>query len=65
MVDIRGYSQSSADFCKNLYAATGVSVLDAGAFGASADGWIRISYTLGEETLKAGCRRIVKYLETL
>ena len=65
MVDVRGYGQSSADFCKNLYAATGVSVLDAGAFGASADGWIRISYTLGEETLKAGCRRIVKYLETL
>jgi len=65
MVDVRGYGQSSADFCKNLYATTGVSVLDAGAFGASADGWIRISYTLGEETLKTGCRRIVEYLETL
>ena len=65
MADISGYGQSSAAFCKNLYAATGVSVLDAGAFGPSAKGWIRISYTLGEDTLKTGCQRIVKYLASL
>jgi len=65
MADIRGYGQSSAAFCKNLYAATGVSVLDAGAFGPSANGWIRISYTLGEDTLKTGCQRIVEYLTSL
>ena len=65
MADVRGYGFSSAGFCRKLYDATGVSVLDAGAFGPSAEGWVRISYTLGEETLKTGCRRIVEFLETL
>ncbi len=63
MVDIRDYGLSSGEFCRNLYKATGVSVLDAGAFGKSANGWIRISYTLDEDTLRDGCQRIVGFLE--
>lgn len=65
MADIRAYHSSGTEFSRALYKATGVSVLDAGAFGPSANGWIRISYTLGDETLKEGCRRIVGYLATL
>ena len=65
MADVRGYGLSSAAFCKALYKATGVSVLDAAAFGESANGWIRISYTLGEDTLTEGCRRIVGFLQDL
>ncbi len=64
MADIRAYSSSGTEFSRALYDATGVSVLDAGAFGPSAAGWIRISYTLGEETLRAGCRRMVAFLES-
>jgi len=63
MADVRKYGMTSAEFCKALYAATGVSVLDAAAFGHSASGWIRISYTLGEDTLIEGCRRIVGFLK--
>ena len=65
MADIRAYGLSGYDFCHALYKETGVSVLDAGAFGESARGWIRISFTLGEDTLKEGCRRIVEFLNTL
>ncbi len=65
MADVRGYGLSSAAFCKALYKATGVSVLDTAAFGESANGWIRISYTLGEDTLTEGCRRIVGFLQDL
>ncbi|OED36334.1 aspartate aminotransferase [Chromatiales bacterium (ex Bugula neritina AB1)] len=62
MVDVRNYGMGSDEFCRALYMATGVSVLDAGAFGKSADGWVRISFTLGDEVLVEGCRRIVKFL---
>ncbi len=62
MVDVRGYGLGSDEFCRSLYHATGVSVLDAGAFGNSADGWVRISFTLGDDVLVEGCRRIVKFL---
>ncbi len=65
MADVRGYGYTSGEFCRALFEAKGVSVLDAGAFGKSADGWIRISYTLDEETLSRGCRRIVEFLDQL
>jgi len=65
MADVRHYGMSSGEFCRALYEAKGVSVLDAGAFGRSAEGWIRISYTLDEATLKTGCERIVEFLQQL
>ena len=63
MVDIRQYGMTGNEFCWALYRATGVSVLDAGAFGKSADGWVRISFTLSEAELTEACRRIVEYLK--
>ena len=62
LADVRNTGLSSAEFCKALYQNTGVSVLDAAAFGPSADGWIRISFTLDESTLQDGCQRIVQFL---
>ncbi len=62
MVDIRHYANSSGEFTRALYKATGVAVLDAGAFGKSADGWVRLSFTLSDEDLIEGCRRIVEFL---
>ena len=64
MVDVRGYDMTSADFCRELFENTGVAVLDAGAFGESARGWVRISFTLGEEQLVEGCRRITEFLRS-
>lgn len=63
MVDVRHYANNGGEFSRALYKATGVSVLDAGAFGKSADGWVRISFTLSEEALTEACRRIVEFLK--
>jgi arginine:pyruvate transaminase len=38
-----------------------VAVLDAGAFGAAARGWVRISFTLDEARLAEACDRIVGF----
>ncbi len=64
MVDVRGYGMDSAEFCRALYDNTGVSVLDAGAFGQSARGWVRICFTISEQQLIEGCRRITEFLRT-
>lgn len=61
LVDVRSTGLSSHDFAWALYRATGVSVVDAGAFGPSTEGWIRIAFTIGEEDLTEACRRIVMF----
>jgi aspartate/methionine/tyrosine aminotransferase len=65
MVDIRGTGLGTMEFVRQLYAATGVSVLDATAFGASAEGFVRISYATGEDILHEACQRIGKFIESL
>ena len=65
MVDVRGIGLDSSEFVRRLYIDTGVSVLDAKAFGASAEGFVRISYTIGEDALLEACRRIGGFIETL
>ena len=65
MVDVRNYGFTSGDFCRALFDAKGVSVLDAGVFGKCAEGWIRISYTLDEASLSKGCQRIIEFLNEL
>ncbi|MGF7161663.1 aspartate/methionine/tyrosine aminotransferase [Rhodoligotrophos appendicifer] len=65
MVDVRGTGMTSRDFAWGLYNETGVAVLDATAFGKSAEGYLRISYTVGEKELEEGCKRIQSYLESL
>jgi aspartate/methionine/tyrosine aminotransferase len=65
MVDIRGTGLGTMEFVRQLYAATGVSVLDATAFGASAEGFVRISYATGEDALHEACQRIGKFIESL
>ncbi len=62
MVDVRHYGMTGGEFSEALYEATGVSVLDAGAFGKSAAGWVRLSFTLSDEVLIEGCRRIVEFV---
>lgn len=62
MVDVRNYGMTGGEFSEALFEATGVSVLDAGAFGKSAAGWVRLSFTLSDEVLIDGCKRIVEFL---
>ena len=65
LVDVRRTGLSSMDFAWQLFRATGVSVLDAQAFGASAEGFVRISLTVADEVLKDACQRIAGFVETL
>eukprot|EP01030_Chromulinospumella_sphaerica_P008133 gene8133-7959_t len=61
LVDVRRTGLSSMDFAWQLFRATGVSVLDAQAFGASAEGFVRISFTVADDTLKDACQRIAGF----
>lgn len=65
LVDVRRTGLSSMDFAWQLFRATGVSVLDAQAFGASAEGFVRISFTVADDTLKGACQRIAGFVEGL
>ncbi|MCP4768863.1 MAG: aminotransferase class I/II-fold pyridoxal phosphate-dependent enzyme [Gammaproteobacteria bacterium] len=65
MVKVLGSGLSAPDFVRELYRATGVSVLDATAFGASAAGYVRVSCTVGDADLQRACERIKSFLEDL
>jgi arginine:pyruvate transaminase len=65
MVNVLGTGLDSAEFVRALYSATGVSVLDATAFGASAEGYVRVSYTVGDTELRDACSRIKSFVEKL
>jgi arginine:pyruvate transaminase len=65
MIDISGTGLAGADFAWRLFREAGVSVLEASAFGQSGAGYVRLSYTLGEDALLEGCRRIKRFVEGL
>ena len=65
LVDVRRTGLSSLDFAWQLFRQTGVSVLDAQAFGASAEGFVRLSFTVADEVLKDACQRIAGFVESL
>lgn len=65
LVDVRGTGLTSLDFAWRLYRETGVSVLDAAAFGEPAQGFVRLSFTLGEEKLAQACERIAGFCKKL
>ena len=64
LVDVRKVARSSRAFSHDLFASKRVSVVDAGAFGEPSDGWIRISFTIGDEELAEGCKRIVDFVRS-
>ena len=61
MADVRAHNGDANEFAWDLYRATGVSVLDAGAFGSTSRGWVRISYGVDDAQLEEACRRIVSF----
>jgi aspartate/methionine/tyrosine aminotransferase len=65
MVKVTGSGYTAAEFVEALYRATGVSLLDATAFGASAAGYVRVSCTLSDAQLQEACRRIKTFMENL
>ena len=64
MADVRAHNMNANNFAWDLYRSTGVSVLDAGAFGSTSKGWVRISYGVDEVRLKEACLRILSFTQT-
>jgi arginine:pyruvate transaminase len=65
LLDVRGTGRSASEFAWGLFRATGVSVLDAEAFGATAAGHVRLGFVVDEERLAEACRRIAGYVSSL
>ena len=65
MLDVRRTGMSAYDYAWGLYNATGVSVLDASAFGPSAAGHLRVSFVVDEASLNEACKRIATYTSSL
>ncbi|WP_350615633.1 aminotransferase class I/II-fold pyridoxal phosphate-dependent enzyme [Pseudomonas sp. HY7a-MNA-CIBAN-0227] len=65
LVDVRDTGLSSLDFAWRLFREAGVSVLDAAAFGEPAQGFVRLSFTLGEVRLAEACVRISGFVAKL
>ena len=65
MVDVRGAGLSAPEFVRQLFQYCGVSVLDATAFGASAEGYVRISYSVSDADLLEAGSRIGRFVDSL
>jgi arginine:pyruvate transaminase len=65
LLDIRATGLDSSGFAWGLFRATGVSVLDAQAFGPSAAGFLRMGLVVDEPSLAEACRRIRGYVASV
>lgn len=65
MIDVSATGLTAKDFAWKLYETTGVAVLDASPFGPSANGFLRVSFTLAEAELEEAARRIRRFAESL
>jgi arginine:pyruvate transaminase len=65
MVDVRGTGLTAPQFVTQLYEHSKVSVLDATAFGASAKGYVRVSFVVKESILLDASKRISAFVGSL
>ena len=65
MVDISKTGMSSIDFCYALLRGAHVAVVPGVTYGQCCDKYIRIAFTLDEEKIKEGVRRITEFVNTL
>lgn len=65
LIDIRDTGMSAHDFTWGLFRQTGVSVLDALAFGPTARGFLRLGFVVGEERLTEACQRMAAYVNSV
>jgi arginine:pyruvate transaminase len=65
LLDVRGSGLSGYDFMRELYRAERVSVLDGGAFGRCAAGFVRLCFVTDEKGLVEGCARLRRFAARL
>jgi aminotransferase len=56
---------TSEEFATRLLSEQKLAVVPGTAFGASGEGFVRISYAYSIENLKVGLERIQKFIESL
>lgn len=61
MLDVSAIAPDSDAFARSLLEAEGVSVMPGTAFGAGAQGWLRMSLTVPDARLTEACRRITAH----
>lgn len=65
MLDVRATGLRSSEVAWGLFRQAGVSVLDAQAFGPSAEGFLRMGLVVDDARLAEACRRIRRYMASL
>lgn len=65
MVDVSGFGLDTVDFTWQLFRAHGVSLLDASAFGETANGFVRLGFVVDESRLVEACDRIAAFVGSL
>ena len=65
MLNVKNTGLSSSEFVQKLYAQEGVTSIDGKAFGSSSDGCVRLAFTIGEDELRAACKRIRHFVTSL
>lgn len=62
---IKSTGMTSEEFCQNLLYNKKIAVVPGDAFGASGEGYVRISYAYSVERLKLALGRMAEYLQEL
>ncbi|NPT40293.1 aminotransferase class I/II-fold pyridoxal phosphate-dependent enzyme [Paraburkholderia sp. 1N] len=65
MVDVTGTGLNAFDFTWQLFRAQGVALLDASAFGDTANGFVRFGFVVDEARLVDACERITTFVRGL
>ena len=65
MVDVTGTGLDAYEFSWQLFRAQGVSLLDASAFGETANGYVRLGFVVDETRLAQACDRIAAFVAEL
>jgi arginine:pyruvate transaminase len=65
MVDVSGCGLDTVDFTWQLFRAQRVSLLDASAFGDTANGYVRLGFVVDEARLADACERIAAFVAQL
>ena len=65
MADVRDLGRPSDDIRRSLLVDHGVVVMHGGAYGASGEGTLRISFASGGDNLQQGLQRLAEGLRAL
>lgn len=65
MLDISKTGMKSEDFAYALLKAVQVAVVPGITYGDMCDGYVRLAFTINEDKIREGVRRIIKFVESL